>query len=692
MPVPLRCMNRKVVVCSLFYFILLGWRTQNQPIVPVIRKIPMYLTPLWYPLSLARNFLLLTLQWCLKVDFTLDIDENLRIFELGHPFSNFSGLENYTLNLFKKLKSLYGHVYVSGDYLPVTQVRDFIHKRGESPPEYVPLADLFDIKTDGIVVVRMFETPSHYTPFCIQQQLRERGSRLQVFQAEPVECLMAYEKILMQRLQIQTGISSSVPSALINLSSTQDFCREVQRQFVSQGARYEEGHFLIKPAFSSCGIGTQYAKSKKELKRILTALQTRQTTNVKYQRSADTLFEMVSVLKQTSATIQERHESVRQFLVGNNLQPFAETRMPPTEDPFWIVQQVVFSPLEPLQNRQYMPTFRTFLLLEEDESSVKVSFLEKVTVLFPKKPFDRQSLTTESILAGVSTSIFRSELPEDFAQTLLGMFNDQKHKTFFNSIFRQNPNDVPNLIQSFPELSEYYEAILSYPPYQKMLMNVENEETKRYEDLVSIYSIQRHFTEDDHVRPFPLHTAISLIELYDRISMRKKCYPCQIFFPWILCLYERNLNQLPASARANPHVPPEKLRFAFFSGALRLSVHSIRSYYSEDGVHRVYTALQGFVSSLFAEFPEISPLCQVGSWQSSEYLLFFQLIRQKRLREAIIEYTCQLCSVEKILKERGREIHKDYFEQRKIFLDWSLDYFCLCLFPMPSPPEVSSNL
>jgi hypothetical protein len=58
--------------------------------------------------------------------------------------------------------------------------------------EFIPLDDLLNVKTENsIVIIRMMESPSHYTPYCIQQTLRERGSSLAVVRAEPIGCLMA---------------------------------------------------------------------------------------------------------------------------------------------------------------------------------------------------------------------------------------------------------------------------------------------------------------------------------------------------------------------------------------------------------------------------------------------------------------------------------------------------------------------
>jgi hypothetical protein len=176
-------------------------------------------------------------------------------------------------NLVHKLESLYGNVYLSGDYFPVTELRTyFLSNRSPiPPPEYIPLDELYNIKTDGIVIIRMYESPTHYTPFCIQQKLRERGSRLLVFGAEPMECLVSFEKILLQRLQIHTGLlSSPIPSALINISSsTIDPFQEVERQLRSQNTPFDTCCFAIKRAFSPTNLGSLFAKSKQELYQIL---------------------------------------------------------------------------------------------------------------------------------------------------------------------------------------------------------------------------------------------------------------------------------------------------------------------------------------------------------------------------------------------------------------------------------------
>ena len=58
----------------------------------------------------------------------------------GHSFSNPTSLEDYYSNLFIKLKDLYVHVYLSGDYLPVTELMPCFTKI--VPPEYIPLSEL----------------------------------------------------------------------------------------------------------------------------------------------------------------------------------------------------------------------------------------------------------------------------------------------------------------------------------------------------------------------------------------------------------------------------------------------------------------------------------------------------------------------------------------------------------------------
>jgi hypothetical protein len=51
-----------------------------------------------------------------KIDFTVDSDGNLRIYELGHHFSSNVGLEKSIENLMTRLRTIYKHIYVSGDY------------------------------------------------------------------------------------------------------------------------------------------------------------------------------------------------------------------------------------------------------------------------------------------------------------------------------------------------------------------------------------------------------------------------------------------------------------------------------------------------------------------------------------------------------------------------------------------------
>jgi 16S rRNA G966 N2-methylase RsmD len=74
--------------------------------------------------------------------------------------------------------------------------------------------------------------------------------------------------------------------------------------------------------------------------------------------------------------------------------------------------------------------------------------------------------------------------------------NDEEHCHFFNAIFHHTTADLFEFVhlQSFPELSDYFEGVLADPPYQKLLLDAdaENVETRHYEDLAAIYSIQYH--------------------------------------------------------------------------------------------------------------------------------------------------------------------------------------------------------
>jgi hypothetical protein len=47
---------------------------------------------------------------------SVDSDGNLRIYELGHNFSSNVGLEQSIENLMTRLRTIYKHIYVSGDY------------------------------------------------------------------------------------------------------------------------------------------------------------------------------------------------------------------------------------------------------------------------------------------------------------------------------------------------------------------------------------------------------------------------------------------------------------------------------------------------------------------------------------------------------------------------------------------------
>jgi hypothetical protein len=122
-----------------------------------------------------------------------------------------------------------------------------------------------------------------------------------------------------------------------------------------------------------------------------------------------------------------------------------------------------------------MPTYRTFICVEEDNNSVQISFLDKTLVLLPREPFVHQ-VTTRCVVAGISTTYPLLELPEDTTNRILESFRECS--PLFNAIFYKTGSELFEFVQSFPELSEYYEGMLAYPPYQKLLLHANNEETK----------------------------------------------------------------------------------------------------------------------------------------------------------------------------------------------------------------------
>jgi hypothetical protein len=176
----------------------------------------------------------------------------------------------------------------------------------------------------------------------------------------------------------------------------------------------------------------------------------------------------------------------------------------------------------------------------------------------------------------------------------------------------------------------------------------------------------------------PLPRAISIIELYDRLVSRKIVFPVNFFLSQVLKLYRK-------SHLENSSLLPIRdfSKRVFFSGALRLYLHSLLSHFPFplDGVSKIYSPFDTFISLLFSQFPEIADLFHQKTWTNSNFLIFDKLIQQKATREVIIEYTCQLCSLEMVLTCRGIKVEKKYLDHKEFFLNWTMWIFAL--FPLP---------
>jgi hypothetical protein len=619
-----------------------------------------------------------------KIDFTIDTAHHLRILELNHFFSGSLCADNLFINLVRKLRTLYSHVYLSGDYYPASELLVPFVNHQILKPEFVPLGDLFDIKTDGTVIIRTFETPTHYTPFCIQQRLRERGSRLAVFGAEPMECLMAFEKILMQRLQMHTGMPYPVPTALVNLSSTEDSYQEVERQLRSQNAPVDTCCFVVKPAFSTTCVPYQFASSTEELRGILQKLKSQYPPNINYKRTAESFTEFLWV--GDPGTLKQRLRNMRRFLSQNNLQCLGEVNLPIHEDPFWMVQQVVFSLLQNSGDVSYHPTYRTYIMIEDFENSVKISFIESVVMFSPSVPFDPLKPETTSLLDGGDSKYINLRsfvLPENATRDILRNLNDRQCTRFFNAIFRTDASEIHELIQYFPELSEFYEGMICYPPYQKLLLNIENEETKHYDDLLAIYAIQRHVVEEIGHLFLSLPCILSMIELYDRVSSRRNVFPAEFFLSRIFRLTDDSLYDECVRICHSE----DRARLIYSLAHIRLYLHALRSHFPPDAIHKIKSFFKGFINIFFGQFPQIAGLSRAKeeSWTTSDCLEFHQLLLRKHTRELIVDYACQLCSLEEILKKNRIKMEKEFLEQKKIFISWSLFYFTI--FPIPFSPS-----
>jgi hypothetical protein len=477
-----------------------------------------------------------------KVDFTIDADNHLRIFELGHPFSdNQRGLGDNILNLVKKLHENYERVYLSGDYHECHCIIDSLKGKLPYAVDYVAIECLAAIRTpNSIVIVRCKESPTHYTPYCVQQDLKMQGSDLVVFGAEPLACLVAYEKIIMQRLQALTGNPYFIPSALVDLSSRENMGSVLRDQL---GRHMELPiKYIIKPAFSSCGFDIRCCQTKEEVISVLTDLQSRYRSSRSYRRAAEDFSSMLCV-GDRAWNLQQRSQSIVRFVKEkglNYLLPALNTDAIP--DPFFIVQQVVFSPCVIHEGKPFMLTYRTFILIEEEGHSVKVSLLEKIAVFYPKKPLLSDHVAVDNIVAGVSTSnMFGYVSVDSVVESILNKLNNAEHKQFFSVIFHGSVEGVRRcLFPAFPDLSSYWQAMSLYPPYQVMFeKSACNEEIKKYENLMFVFKLQfaelylnQYAAQSSLILPY----AIQTLELFNKIykENRVTAFSCSYFFMSLL--------------------------------------------------------------------------------------------------------------------------------------------------------------
>lgn len=426
-----------------------------------------------------------------KVDYTIDANKNVRIFELGHPFSNNSGLENCGPMLVKKLFSKYSHVYLSGDYsecrIIQANCQDMMLPK---IPEYVELEALITIRTeDSIVIIRNYESPTYFTPFMIQKSLKETGSNLTVFNANPMACLMAYEKILIQRLQCMVHDSLCVPTTLINLSQA------VSQQCADQNFQLNDDYYIVKPAFSSCQWGINVVAREKLMSHVeeLQLQYHQKNPTQSYQRGPFNLLNMIFVgppscqeLKDRSACyINQANQYEMRSLFSESSQVTYQV------DPFILIQPIIRPCPIPTDDKkgEWLPTFRVFILIDQDDNSshhLNIHLLTNPVALYPKKPYKKgQPITADEILAGVDTNADMPPLRllDDYAAVLTTQFNRPNMKRFFAKIINNEINNEVNflndMIATYPELSAYYDAIKTYPPYHTLLNLPQDEITQQ---------------------------------------------------------------------------------------------------------------------------------------------------------------------------------------------------------------------
>jgi hypothetical protein len=392
----------------------------------------------------------------------------------------------------------------------------------------------------------------------------------------------------------------------------------------------ERSRFLIKPAFSSCGWGAQYAGTMNEVIVLLSEMKARHALQTTYHRIAENFFGVLFIGDPQIIDLRERIRIFRQFLSQMQLEEFGrDMEALPDPDPFWIVQQVVFSSPLPLHGKHYFPTYRTFVLIEEQNSSVKISFLEKI----------------------------------------LETLNTLEQTRFFNAIFRNDRHLLLNLVRCYPELRPYHDAMVSYPPYQRMLsLNANVHLIWRYETYLAIYAIQRHMEESPNQRVCEVSRMAALIAYYESgLTKRVETSTATNAFISLIEKFYAQHHRQGASSRSLTQTDSRPHVFVKL-GLLTMKISSLRSKFDIRTIPEILSLFESFKAALFVWKPIISQLFRTQNWRKKDYLLFFDLIQKKEIREILVRYTSLLCSLDLLIKERGGNVEASFLCQKQVFL------------------------
>ncbi len=573
----------------------------------------------------------------------------------------------------------------------MTIIDGCVERKIESPI-YVAIDELINIRTEeSIVVIERHEFPIHFTPYSIKQELTKRGSSLAVLDAEPLGCLVAYEKIIMQRLQLlaerMTSNNQEVtkntcahPTILIDIS------QNIEEQMENQLMHFDfskEKNIIVKPTYSTLGANI-FCCSKDILLEKLMELKSTYHSAKPYHRTAEDVLRMVSVGTSGtfSGTKSDFKENCRKMGADSLLAEF-DTR--DKQDPFFIIQpiksDVVLATHSLVLTREYLPTYRTFILVAQDSNTpdnVSVQLLSKVQVILPQQHYSaNENIRKSSVVAGNSHKS-RSYIEKDneIYECVIEALNTPQTKKFFSFIFGGHQNILRQLQTNFPEQENYWRSISTYPPYQRMFnLPIPQTETIRYQNIMMLYRLMRF---SNYKSADQLATSLTLLELYTEIKRKNHAAPSYIKYFLISFNYANNMINFLLVMYENKNNPfLVALNIKRLLGSIEVYTDALKLLKDSNYIDLIYDCTKKVLKLFELLFPDAKKLRKPPSQPKLDQN-WVEFFKQKSARDTAIDLTIGLFRAEPCLIDaRSSEKSKaeEIVEHRLALSQWSTLYF-----------------